>query len=104
MALGASGPALLSPVKTRRAYLAPITFRGVDDVKVGGATVETDRLDAARQGQGRDVDLIQCRLGPDDGIANAEQETTDAGIGRREDLFEGHETFLQRVHLRALRT
>jgi hypothetical protein len=84
--------------------LAAVTFRGVDDLKIFVATVETDGLDAAGQGKGRDVDLVQFRLRADDGIANADQEITDAGIGRREELFEGNEAFLQCVHLRSLPT
>ncbi|WP_447983669.1 hypothetical protein [Nitrospira sp. Nam74] len=39
------------------------------------------------------MDTIQLGPSPDDGIANAEQEGTDAGIGQREDLFEGNESF-----------
>ena len=68
------------------------------------AAFETSGLDAARQRKGRNVDLVQFRLRADDGIANAKQEVTDAGIGRRDDLFERKEAFLQCVHLRALPT
>jgi hypothetical protein len=75
-------------------------FRGVDDVKMRVAAVETDGLYAAWQREGRDVDFVQCRLRANDGIANADQQFTDVGIGRREDLVKGHESFLQRVHFR----
>jgi hypothetical protein len=68
------------------------------------AAVETDGLDAARQRKGRNVDLVQFRLCADDGIANAEQEVTDADIGQRKDLFEGNKTFLQPMNLRYLPT
>ncbi|MEP6887284.1 MAG: hypothetical protein ABI945_03075 [Nitrospirales bacterium] len=84
--------------------MAAVTFRGVDDIKIFVTTVETDGLDAAGQRKGREVDLVQLRLGADDGITNAEQEITDAGIGRRESVFKGNETFLQRVNLRSLPT
>ncbi len=58
------------------------------------AAVETDGLYAAWQRKGRDVDFVQCRLRADDGIANADQKFTDAGIGGREGLAEGLESFL----------
>jgi hypothetical protein len=81
-----------------------VAFRGVHDLKILVAAVEAGGLDAVWEGKGRDVDPVQLGLGPDDGIANAEQEITNAGIGRREDLFEGKETFLQRAYLQSVPT
>ena len=45
------------------------------------ATIETGGMDAAGQGKGRDVDLIQLALSADHGIADAKQEIAHAGIG-----------------------
>jgi hypothetical protein len=61
--------------------LAAVTFRGVDHIKIFVATIETDGMDAAGQGKGRDVDLIQLALSADHGIADAKQEIAHAGIG-----------------------
>jgi hypothetical protein len=81
-----------------------VAFRGVHDLKILVTAVEADGLNAVGEGKGRDVDTVQLGPGPDDGIANVEQEITDAGIGQREDLFEGNETFFQRAYLQSLPT
>ena len=81
-----------------------VACRGVDDIEILVAAVETDSLNAAGEWKRRDVDPIQFCLGADDGLANAKEEFADIGIRGRQDLVKCDETFLKCLRLRSLPT